>query len=145
MQRVPQSGFTLIEIMIVVVIVAILAGVGFPSYQEYTRRSNASQAQDQILQIAMALDQHKSRNFNYLNFSIPSNQTVAPKGTTGSAVKYELSLTSGHGQSWVITAKSKDSNNFSFLMSSTGLRCKNKTWGNIDVDAISCGVGQTTW
>lgn len=141
----PQSGFTLIEIMIVVVIVAVLAGIAFPSYQEYVRRTNASQAQDQLMQIAMALDKHRSRNFNYLSFTLPKNQTVVPQGATSDAVKYDIVLTSGHGQSWVLTAQSKDPYNFSFLMSNTGLRCKNKTWENIDAEDISCGTGQETW
>jgi len=38
-QKAQQQGFTLIELMIVVAIVAILAGVGMPTYQTYTQRA----------------------------------------------------------------------------------------------------------
>lgn len=38
-QKAQQQGFTLIELMIVVAIVAILAGVGVPSYQKYMAKA----------------------------------------------------------------------------------------------------------
>ncbi len=39
-----QSGFTLIELMIVVAIVAILAAIAMPAYQTYTKRAKFSEA-----------------------------------------------------------------------------------------------------
>ena len=65
-----SQGFTLIEVMVVVVIVAIFAAIAIPSYLEYARRATASQAQQEIQRLAVLLDRHKARNFNYRGFSI---------------------------------------------------------------------------
>ena len=64
-----SSGFTLLEAMVVVVIVAIFAAIAIPSYQNFIRRSAAAQAQQEVQRIATLLEQAKSRNFNYMGFN----------------------------------------------------------------------------
>lgn len=48
----PRRGLTLIELMVVVAIVAVLAAVALPSYQEHVRKSKRAEAQAFMLAVA---------------------------------------------------------------------------------------------
>lgn len=62
-----SPGFTLIELMIVVVIVGILAAIAYPSYAEYVNRSKRAEAKAALLEAAQALERYYSLNNTYLN------------------------------------------------------------------------------
>jgi type IV pilus assembly protein PilE len=53
------SGFTLIELMIVIVIIGILASIAYPSYSEYVFKARRADAHSVLLSIE--LDQQKLR------------------------------------------------------------------------------------
>jgi type IV pilus assembly protein PilE len=53
-----QRGFTLIELMITVAIVAILSAIAYPSYQQYVRKSVRSAAQSFMLSLAAKQEQY---------------------------------------------------------------------------------------
>lgn len=67
-QNKSQLGFTLIELMVVVVIVALLAAIALPSYQIYVQRSHLAQAQQEMQKLAEQLERHKAKNFSYKGF-----------------------------------------------------------------------------
>ncbi|MEG2269310.1 MAG: type IV pilin protein [Acinetobacter sp.] len=135
-----HSGFTLIELMIVVVIVAIFAAIAIPSYQSYVRRAQASQAQQEMQRLTSELEKWKSRNFNYLGFSVTANTipTYSFEVRDGTDTSTELTNTGVSGQSWVIRATTSNDQNFNFLLNSSGFKCKNKTQANVTFS--TCGT-----
>lgn len=100
------KGFTLIELMVVVVIITILAVIAVPTYKNYIRRADLSQAQQDMQKIADQLERYKGRNFSYNGFKIASvydtsavssideNQGMLylPIGSNSSTAKYILTL-----------------------------------------------------
>ena len=46
------QGFTLIELMIVIVVISLLASIGYPSYSQFITRSNRQAAKNMIYQVA---------------------------------------------------------------------------------------------
>ena len=60
-----QHGFTLIEVMIVVVIVGILASIAYPSYRNYVLRTNRAEGAAHIMRVLQAQERHHSQNMAY--------------------------------------------------------------------------------
>lgn len=70
-----SAGFTLIEMMIVVVIVAILAAIAIPSYQDYIERARRVDARETLTRIATLQERFFFQNSRYSN-----DQTLARFG-----------------------------------------------------------------
>jgi type IV pilus assembly protein PilE len=56
------SGFTLIEVMIVVAIVSILAAIAYPSYLEFIRKSRRAEARAQLMEAVQYMQRFYSQN-----------------------------------------------------------------------------------
>ncbi len=95
MARRPQHGFTLIELMITLAIVAILAAIGYPSYTSHVKKSNRRAAQAQMLDIA-----NRQQQFLLANRAYASKDQLATSGynlPTDLTGKYDYEITVGTG------------------------------------------------
>lgn len=60
-----MRGVTLVELLIVIVVVAILAGIAVPNYRQYLIRSNRTDATAALLRIAAAQEKFYLQNNRY--------------------------------------------------------------------------------
>ena len=84
------TGFTLIEVMIVVAIVAILAAIALPSYNEYIRRGHRADARAGLLQAQQWLERAATATGVYPT-SLPASLTWSGDGTK----RYDIALAAG--------------------------------------------------
>jgi type IV pilus assembly protein PilE len=98
-------GFTLVELMITVVIVAILAAIAVPSYRNYVMRSQRSEATTVLLRIQAAQEKFFLQNNGYtLNLAAPPPGGLGIPAVTDGG-HYNLSLVAGpNPQSYIARA-----------------------------------------
>lgn len=70
MQKQYSRGFSLIELMIVVVIVAIIAAFAYPSYTRQVQATRQSAAQGEMMSYASVLENYRAQNFSYQDAAV---------------------------------------------------------------------------
>lgn len=98
--KVRMTGFTLIELMIVVAIVAILASIALPSYTSYVARARRADARTQLVQVAQFMQRFYTANDSYALdragnapfTQVPTNLLHSPADSTA---LYDLAIPSG--------------------------------------------------
>lgn len=86
-------GFTIIELMIVLVIVAILLGLAYPSYVDYVRKSKRGEAQQLLMNWSVNQEIWRSNNPQYATVAqlpVPTNANYTFTLPARSATAYTL-------------------------------------------------------
>lgn len=104
-----KNGFSLVELMVVIAIIAILASVGIPAYNNYILKNHRSEAVSEILGASSAIDSYEIKNGEFPAGTDIS--TVWHQTTTNNL--YDLSYCSGEPScsnfNYTVTATAKGS------------------------------------
>jgi type IV pilus assembly protein PilE len=101
-----QKGFTLIEVMVVVAIVGILAGIAYPSYTEYVARSNRSEGQRELMRIANLMEQRFLDTRAYTEDMTDLGLNADPYITDTGGSHYSIDA-SVNGRTYTLTATAR--------------------------------------
>ncbi|MGH8711434.1 MAG: type IV pilin protein [Burkholderiales bacterium] len=98
-----QNGFTLIELMIVVAVVAILATIALPAYTDYVTRGKIPEATSNLADLRVKMEQWYQDNRNYQNTAATACGVTMPAAPV---VKYFTFACANPGgnQTYTLTA-----------------------------------------
>ncbi|WP_417688057.1 type IV pilin protein [Pseudidiomarina sp.] len=94
--KLKQAGMTLIELMIVVVIIGIIAGIAYPNFVDYVREARRADAMGQLLTLQMAQEEYRLKNTSYAD--------IATLGITLSSDYYTFSVSNIGAETYTLTA-----------------------------------------
>lgn len=120
-QRRTGRGFTLIELMIAVAVVAILASVAVPSYTDYIRRSRITEATNELATLRVRLEQYFQDHGHYGSTASACGLAVS----TTDAFDFGCNDGGGGNRTFVATATGRAAANmsgFSFTIDHDNVR-----------------------
>ena len=118
-----QKGFTLIELMITVAVVAILAAVATPNYSAYVKRGKAAEATSTLALLKNRMEQYYQDNKTYADIVGPPALTAPCSPQAGTTKYFTYDCTAHTLAQFTLTATpvaDQGVDNFSFTVNEAG-------------------------
>lgn len=96
-----QRGFTLVEMLVVVAMVAILGAVAYPSYLAQITKGRRADAKQALVELAQKLERYYTERGTYLGATLGSSGLYP---TTSSGGYYTLDIGTPTADAFAITA-----------------------------------------
>lgn len=101
MRGLGMRGFTLIELVITVAIVAILAGIAYPSFMDSIRKSRRAEAQAVLLEMQVRQEKWRANNNTYNG---TATAVGAPAAGSGIAAYYTFTVSGAGATAYSLSA-----------------------------------------
>jgi len=95
------TGYTLVELMIVLAIIAIIAAIAIPTFDSYTKKARIERIKSAVLSVAAAQDRFFAARGRYTNI-VSDLANYGFKGTADAQISIGVQITANMGQGyWV--------------------------------------------
>lgn len=135
------SGFTLIELMIVVVVIGILAAIAIPNYQDYLKKSRRADATGTLTSLSAAMERYYTQHNSYLGTAqgtLPSAPLAPLSAQVGNSNKYyNLTIQNLNASSFTLRAtpiNNQQDDGYLELLSTGARQWDRNNNGSVDAD-----------
>jgi type IV pilus assembly protein PilE len=133
-----QRGFTLLELMITLVIMALILAVAFPSYMSTVRKSRRAEAIGALTAVQQAQERFRANRAIYGNLNVPADADTLPNiAATTVNGHYTLTVTGNAAAAYTVVATAAGSQANDTACAVMGVR---STGGNLRYGSGSTSI-----